>query len=273
MKSNAPFSLHIIYSDPNGRYIIAKLKVGDEELFVVNVYAPNQHNEKLTFIKNLVPDPIAKTDITKLIITGDWNCTLTPKDKAGGLPWRETEYSNSIISLMKEFGLNDIYRKLHPNTRAFTYESKSLKLKSRIDYFLISNPMTVNVKNAEIRASIAPDHRATFLSLEIQGDFKRGPGSWKFNNQLLEDENYLQLVNRTYPEILEKYEDLENKRLLWEMIKMEIRASTITYSKKKRRETKQREIELQNEINELDRKICNDNCLDTNTLNKYEEAK
>ena len=54
---------------------------------------------------------------------------------------------------------------------------------------------------------------------------------------------------------------------------MEIRASTITYSKKKRRETKQREIELQNEINKLDRKICNDNCLDTNTLNKYEEAK
>ena len=273
MKSNAPFSLHIIYSDPNGRYIIAKLKVGDEELFVANVYAPNQHNKKLTFIKNLVPDLIAKTDITKLIIIGDWNCTLMPKDKAGGLPWRETEYRNSIISLMKEFGLNDIYRKLHPNTRAFTYESKSLKLKSRIDYFFISNPMTANVKNAESRASIAPDHRATFLSLEIQGDFKRGPGSWKFNNQLLEDENYLQLVNRTYPEILEKYKDLENKRLLWEMIKMEIRASTITYSKNKRRETKQREIELQNEINELDRKICNDNCLDTNTLNKYEEAK
>ena len=77
---------------------------------------------------------------------------------------------------MKEFGLNDIYRKFHPNTRAFTYESKSLKMKSRIDYFLISNSMTAHVKKAEIRVSIAPDHKATFLSLEIQGDFKRGPG-------------------------------------------------------------------------------------------------
>ena len=83
----------------------------------------------MTFIRNLVPDLIAKTDITKLIITGDWNYILTSKDKAGGLPWRETEYRNSIISLMKEFGLNDIYRKLHPSTKAFTYESKSLKLK------------------------------------------------------------------------------------------------------------------------------------------------
>ena len=107
---------------------------------MVNVYVPNQHNEKLTLIKNSVPDPIAKTDITKLIITGDWNCTLTPKDKAGGLPWRETGYRNSIISLMKEFGLNDIYRKLHPNTRAFTYESKSLKVKLRIDYLFYLQP-------------------------------------------------------------------------------------------------------------------------------------
>ena len=30
---------------------------------------------------------------------------------------------------------------------------------------------------------------------------------------------------------------------------------------------------MQNEINELDRKICNDQCLDTSTLNRYEEAK
>ena len=185
----------------------------------------------------------------------------------------EKQYRNSIVNLIKEFGLNDIYRKLHPSTKAFTYESKSLKLKSRIDYFFISNPITANVKNAEIRASIAPDHKATFLSLEIQGDFKRGPGSWKFNNQLLEDENYVQLVNKTYPEILEKYKDLQNKRLLWEMIKMEIRAFTITYSKKKRGEIKQREVELQNEINELDRKICNDQCLDTSTVNRYEDAK
>ena len=99
LKSNTHLSLHIISSDPNGRYIIAKFKVGDEELFVVNIYAPNQHNEKLSFIKNLVPDLIAKTKITKLIITGDWNCTLTLKDKAGGLPWSETELGTRSSAL------------------------------------------------------------------------------------------------------------------------------------------------------------------------------
>ena len=48
---------------------------------------------------------------------------------------------------------------------------------------------------------------------------------------------------------------------------------SLTPRKKERNKTKRSTVELQNEINELDRKICNDQCLDTSTLNRYEEAK
>jgi len=37
---------------------------------------------------------------------------------------------------MEELGLIDAYRLKHPKTKAFTYESKPLKLKSTIDFFL-----------------------------------------------------------------------------------------------------------------------------------------
>ena len=140
-------------------------------------------------------------------------------------------------------------------------------------FFLISNNLTANARRAKIRPSIAPDHKTIFLSLEIADDLKRGPGSWKFNNKLLEDERYVQLLNESYPEILDKYKDLESKQLLWEMIKMEVRTKTISFSKRRRLEFKKKEIDLQNEIDELDRKICADNCLDTALLNTYEEAK
>ena len=93
------------------------------------------------------------------------------------IPWKETNDRNSIVDLMDVLDLVDIYSKLHPNTRAFTYESKSLKLRSRIDYFLVSNTIAINATRAEIRPSIAPDHKAIFLSFETQGEFKRGPGS------------------------------------------------------------------------------------------------
>ena len=142
---------------------------------------------------------------------------------------------------MDELDLVDIYHKLHPNTKAFTYESKSLKLRSRIDYFLVSNTIAVNATKAEIRPSIAPDHKAIFLSFEIQGELKRGPGSWKFNNQLLEDQNYANLINTFDPKILDKYKDVKSKKLLWEMIKMEIRSKTIQYSKNRRLNLKRKE--------------------------------
>ena len=167
LSANSGFSLNTVYADPDGRYIIAKVNIGDEQLFVINIYAPNKGAEQELFIRNLSANLISKTDITKIIIAGDWNCSLFPKDKSGGLPWKETNYRNSIVDLMDELDLVDIYRKLHPNTKAFTYESKSLKLRSRIDYFLVSNTIAVNARKAEIRPSIAPDHKAVFLSFEI----------------------------------------------------------------------------------------------------------
>ena len=156
LKVGAACALNLTYADPNGRYIIAKLSAGDEEIFVVNGYVPNHYIEQANFIRNLRANLLSKTVTTKLVISGDWNCTLTPKDKQSGLPWRGTDYRNSITDLMNEICLVDIYRKLHPNLKDFTYESKSLKLKSRIEYFLILSKIAVDTKRAEIRTSVAP---------------------------------------------------------------------------------------------------------------------
>lgn len=102
-----------------------------------------------------------------------------------------------------------------------------------------------------------------------------GPGSWKFNNTLLDDENYKDLIRFIYPQIREKYKDVESKQLLWELIKMEIRAKTIKFSKSKRSEVKKRELTFQTELEELDRKICNSTNmdLDQDVLEAYGAAK
>ena len=42
------------------------------------------------------------------------------------------------------------------------------------------------------------------------------------------------MINFIYPRMLEKYKDVESKQLLWELIKMELRAKTMSDSKKKR---------------------------------------
>ena len=137
-------------------------------------------------IKNLSEFLVNKTDISRLIIAGDWNCTLTKADKSGGAAWKSTnDARDAVDNLMNELNLIDIYRKLHPKTRSFTYESKTINLKSRIDFILVSRPISMEVQNAEICTSVAPDHKATFLKMDIhvRSELKRGPGTWKFNNQ------------------------------------------------------------------------------------------
>ena len=93
------------------------------------------------------------------------NATLNKNkiDKWGGLPWKETTYRSSIIDLTEELDLLDIYGQFHADTKSFTYETKNSKLKSRIDFFLISRPISRNVKRTEVRSSIAPDHKAIFF--------------------------------------------------------------------------------------------------------------
>ena len=53
------------------------------------------------------------------------------------------------------------------------YETKNSQLQSRIDFFLVSRP----IKRTEVRSSIAPDHKAIFLGMELQSELKGGLGN------------------------------------------------------------------------------------------------
>ena len=158
---------------------------------------------------------------------------------------------------MELFDLIDIQRVRHPTLRKFTYESKSLRVKSRIDFFLIAKDLTVYIKKSEILPAIAPDHNAIFISLTLPNKCPRGPGSWKFNNTLLKDPQYIDKIHNSYTQARKYYGHLTDKRLFWEMIKMEIRSATITYSKNKSKSIRNREQELIRKLDYLDGTICN----------------
>ena len=93
------------------------------------------------------------TEISNLIVGGDWNVTLQAIDKKGGTPWRPTLYHDKLVSLMYSIGLIDAFRKSNPNVRSFSYESKSLKVSSRIDFFLVSESIIKWVVKTNTKAS------------------------------------------------------------------------------------------------------------------------
>ena len=82
-----------------------------------------------------------------------------------------------------------------------------------------------------------------------------GPDFWRFNNSLLLDKCYTEMVTKQTPEFIDKYCNLNDKGLFCEMIKMEIRASTITFAKDKAKQKRNEEKDLLRRLNQLQEKL------------------
>ena len=252
------------YKDIDGRIIAIDVICNGVNLSICSVYAPTSCQSQGKFLQILNEFMTSNLNITQLIIGGDWNATLECIDKKGGTRWKPTAYRNGIISMMEELDLIDIFRKLKPYTRSFSSESKFLKVKSRLDYFLIAKHLTQHVHNVETKTAITPDNKAIKLTLKLS-QVTRGPGLWKFNNK-----NYLILITESYPIISEKYANIVDKRLRWELIKMEIRSITVSFAARKAKEFRKQESDLQKRLDEIDKSISN-SCDNQNIEDKLKE--
>ena len=70
------------------------------------------------------------------------------------------------------------------------------------------------------------------------------------------------------PAFIEKYRDVSDLGLKWDVIKMEIRSFTVQYSKRKARLEKDKENQLLTKLNDLQEKLCSSRN-DLNLLNEY----
>ena len=193
------------------------------------------------------------TELTTLIVGGDWNCTLTKKDKNGGDPWKQTSFKNCVLISMEMFNLIDEQRAQHPNTNIYAYFSNSLWVKSTIDFLLVAK----NTVRKKSRCTNFCCSGIVYLELAWPKVTPRGPGFWKFNNSLLDDHEYVKLIQDMYPHLREKYNYILDKRLFWEMLKMEIRSQTIAFAEGKSTVFDQREVEVRELLDKLDDVICN----------------
>ena len=215
---------------------------------------------------------MSKSSLSHVIIGGDWNVTLQAIDKQGGIQWKPTAYCYQITAMMEELDLIDVFRKKYPDKKIFTYESIARKIKFRIDFFLVSKSIASQVVEVGTKTSIAPDHKAVKLRFNLINS-KRGPGLWKFNNSLLKDETYVNLIQDSYPDIIQKYSNINDSKLKWELIKMEIRGLTIPYSKNKASKMRKTEDELEKRLELLNGKFDQGEDTTESERKEYEHLK
>uniref|UniRef100_A0A671DI31 Endonuclease/exonuclease/phosphatase domain-containing protein n=1 Tax=Rhinolophus ferrumequinum TaxID=59479 RepID=A0A671DI31_RHIFE len=116
-----------IVKDKDGHYVIIKGSIRQEDVTLVNIYAPNIGAPK--YIKQVLTD--IKTEInSNTIIVGDFNTPLTTRDRSSRQKLNmETTALNDTLD---HLDLIDIFRTFHPNAAKYTMHG----IFSRIDHMI-----------------------------------------------------------------------------------------------------------------------------------------
>ena len=100
-----------LIKDSSGRYIFLDCSIANNHFLVVNVYAPTKDHlqEQLEFL-NSIKQILEQNNDKNIIIGGDLNTYLNMElDKKGGTRDALSNYSNTLVSVMEEFSLIDIW--------------------------------------------------------------------------------------------------------------------------------------------------------------------
>jgi exonuclease III len=251
------YKIHETISDPFGRYVAIYCTICNKDFCLINCYAPNttKPKDQLKWLEK-IHEIIQKYEETNIIIGGDLNDCFKPHlDRYRCKPGtKETEYIQAWKTICERYNLADIWRTLNPDKRSYTWRqgSSATRLKqSRLDYWIASAHLMYDLQGVDIKPSIRSDHSLINIDLYKSEQSTRGPSYWRFNASLLNDRKYIEEIKLRYNMALEKYNDIDDKGLKWDLIKMEIRSSTICFSKTKGKETREKLKEATTQVNKL----------------------
>ena len=158
--------------------------------------------QQVHFLRGLLSSVLNKYARERMVLGGDLSCVMNEIDKCGG---RSFEQKKTVIQemkpLMRTHNLIDTWSCKHPNKQAFTWNNPSKKICCRLDYLFISKSMEFAIQNTKIVPNIFSDHSAITLLMSLESnETKHDPGFWKFNNSLLTDKCYTEMMTKQIPE-------------------------------------------------------------------------
>ena len=156
-------------------------------------------------------------------MAGDFNLVLDVNLDRNVTHYYNCGAADKLQEIMTEDELCDIWRLKNPDIKRFTWiKSRPVISWSRLDFFLISQNLSQRCQEVDIESCILSDHSMISLQLDT-GQTPRGPGVWRFNDELLNDENFVKELKSTVTGVKRMcaLEDI-NPAEIWEIIKEEV---------------------------------------------------
>ena len=287
IKKNFPVTIIDKFSDSNGNILAVLITYEDKKILLEGLYGPN--NDEPNFYSELVFKKITDWAPEFSIFAGDYNLVLDPRiDTKNYININNPQAMQELKSQMQTFNLVDIWRELHPNANIYTWRKYNANKCSRLDFFLISSSLLPFVKNADIVPGFCSDHSGITLEIDFS-KFHRGRGFWKFNASLLREPKYVELVKATIKRVVAQYaiidgdpnfytnatieilndfysnctpESLQhvplkiNPQAFLDVLFLEIRRLTISFSSARKKERIAKELKLLSNIEALEKEIA-----------------
>jgi uncharacterized protein YpbB len=134
INKNVDLNVQTIRNDLQGRWIFLNMKVDEKEIWLINLYCPNQDDPY--FIENIYNNLL------------NLSATSTSMDRKGNHSTNYHHALKEITNIMDTLEIVDIYRL--KNTDLVRYTRRRLNQASRLAYFLVSFSLSSKVKKVLI---------------------------------------------------------------------------------------------------------------------------
>ena len=167
----------------DGHYIMIKGSIQEEDITIVNIYAPNTGapqyiRQTLTYIRG-------ETD-RNTVIVGDFTTPLTPMGRSS--EQKINKETQVLSDTLDEMDLIDSFRTFYPNAQDYTFFSSTHGTFSRIHHILGHKSNLSKFKKTEIISSIFSDHNAMRLDIHYKGKSVRNTNTWRLNKMFLNNQ-------------------------------------------------------------------------------------
>ena len=223
-----------------GRSLSIQIDIEGKPHKILNTYAPNDPAQRRDFFNEIIEKENTPLPI---IWGGDHNCVENPTlDRRGGGPPSSyhTAGATQIHIFTTMHQLVDPFRTENPNTRSFTYTHFRTPIsgleppQTRLDRIYIPK-YHLNKHKTTMVPLIDSDHAMVVCKFTPKDSkqSKKGPGVWKFNAQLLEDQAFIQSTNEVIDARLRSENDFTNPTTFWESLKASIKQHSMAFSREK----------------------------------------
>ena len=282
VKKSLPIKISNIEKSNSGNYVKIECNYDGNTFNLICIYGPNEDSPD--FFSNIF-NIITNSNLENSIIVGDFNVTLEPAvDNMHYAQNRNNNARAKLKDLMSQHGFVDAFRQIKGNKKGFTWLNPGGMQRARLDMAILSNAVLPFISNFQHLVAFKSDHKPIMITLDFD-KFLRGKGYWKFNNALLMDREYIDLIKKSINDTCAKYiahpqyncfysdandeererfsalspEELQeldfsiNPNLMYEMLLNDIKNATVAFSVNKKRRSNEEEKKLHEKVQRLQR--------------------